>query len=222
MSAQPAPPRASERRRSSLLDLPIVEELAKVPKRKLAYCFGLAMIASVYVSFGWTVVGVNIPVNSLIWNILTMLAAPLAAAKQVFPDREHSWAELGGYLVICLAKYGVAVFDSMTPDRIYHLLGYGLCTGVLFMFMHCMYGRSTEQPATWVKYLVPIIYALYAIAGALGSWNESLTSLLIAMMAMYTPPTLVYLLAADTPIDKARRGVKIHGDGFYFAVRAPT
>ncbi|GMI19146.1 hypothetical protein TeGR_g4693 [Tetraparma gracilis] len=150
-------------------------------------------------------------------NTLLRVGSPLVLAGYAFPDFTYTTADKIVFALLAALNFVLqAAWDAEA-------------TGLVWLYMHFfVYGPRQEAhaPPTYMKYLIVPVYIL----AALQSVDKAVTGgkyglALMGLGMLYSIPFACYLLAADKPLEKARRVVTVNGkdekheitcDGYYF------
>ncbi|GMI30416.1 hypothetical protein TeGR_g8439, partial [Tetraparma gracilis] len=211
-------PGESVRRLSLVVNKAVGDIQTTVSKRQLLLAIPLVVACSAWQT--------NMRMNSAeemrwvsaVQNTLLRVGGPLVLAGYAFPDFTYTKADKIAFAL--LAALNFVLRAVWAP---------GEASGLVWLYMHFfVYGPRQEAhaPPTYMKYLTVPVYILSGAGSVDLAVNGGKYYVPIAgLVFLYGIPVVCYLLAADKPLEKARRVVTVNGkeekheitcDGYYF------
>ena len=172
----------------------LTSEVKHIPKKQLLLTFPLICTCSAIVPFQfllWDTVYTDKPLVGWVVKASTMFIFTfgyLALARYVFPN--HKTFPLKIRLLV-LAGYTTFFLATLL---LHEHIAFVYCT--FYIFLHFLYGSLTDKKATYVKYLMPPLYALDAVIFG-GMADGMMLYVLLAVAMLHFTGTFVYILIGD-------------------------
>ncbi|GMI52629.1 hypothetical protein TeGR_g1955, partial [Tetraparma gracilis] len=149
-------------------------------------------------------------------NTLLRVGGPLVLAGYAFPDFTYTKADKIAFALLAALNFVLkAAWDAGA-------------SGLVLLYMHLfVYGPRQEAhaPPTYMKYLIVPVYILGVLQSVDYVTGGKYSAPIMGLLFLYAIFVQCYLLAADKPLEKARRVVTVNGkdekheitcDGYYF------
>ncbi|GMI30010.1 hypothetical protein TeGR_g2344, partial [Tetraparma gracilis] len=211
-------PGTSARRLSLVVNKAVGDIQTTVSKRQLLLAIPLVVACSAWQT--------NMFLNSAeemrwvraVQNTLLVVGGPLVLAGYAFPDFTYTKADKIGFALLAALNFVLRAVWAPAD-----------ASGLVWLYMHFfVYGPRQEAhaPPTYMKYLaVPLYILAVAVSVDMAVTGGKNTGAIMGLAMLYFIPVVCYLLAADKPLEKARRVVTVNGkdekheitcDGYYF------